>query len=606
MNMQMQSSLFFSVIIIIGSCSIMDGMERKVETKDRPKLHIVRNSALSRAVESHQQGSALIYSMTHNEANTSDLKNKICQCSLEEQQAIIKASEFYGDDSLFQAACESYATTLAADKVITSLFADSERAQAALDMGDYVNSSVVKKLNELFPINAHFLPSQNSIHRLYNLSIDIKERQDEFIIPTTSSDDVVCLQRCFSLTSDFCVKKGVLPLFVRSLRNKLCYLLDQEVISECMVKASPENSAEAKTIYFDGRTYQLSADGSLMLGFTGRSKHDIDTIVMFKRSTGYIFEPLKAIYLDKGILACRYPIDKKQSLKGIPLCAMLYDIQTSFAIHPSQQKAAYIDTTHNMYILDLDTQESSQIATKGNALAVAWSQDGDSIAWSTSDGGVFVGMVANGGVKRLNYSLVLCRPVRKIQWSADGSKILLVSEISVDLLDVNKGLLHCYDDSQNIMQAVLSDDATHMVVVSTTGLISFVDLSTFAAEHTYALDDANVMGVQLSPDSRYISISCEQHGSVALYVWDIDHNTCIKYNGTDESSFFMVSAQLKSGWPSTKTISLPQMMLLVAAAKAQKDKTQFSVSRTHCLAAHLAAFAPHLKKVLEGKIVIKL
>jgi len=618
MKMQVRGNLLFSLVIMLGTGWVIESMELREQKKEsRRRFSYNRPDGTSRTVEQislalnpdqyalqYQHGMSLIRTLMEGKKSAFAIRTRMSQLSLQDQQEIIKTTGNCRLDWMFGIACESYADTIARDEVMQFLFDDSNAAQTACQMGPRAERNLASKLYETFKgqIDRLAFVSQRAGHRLYNLSVDARNCQDAFIMLPALSDEIVCIQRDFTGKSCCPAQSVLLPLLVSSSRNRGFQVFDPIMLSHFIEQARQPGDPETKTRYFDGRAFQISHDGSFMLGFAGIRLHDIDTIILFDRTPDNKFEPLKAISLSHGILTRLYALDKHETIKGIPLCAVLYDIQTSFAIRPYERMAACIDITGNIELINLNSGFISQLTTGGNALALGWSPDGKSIAWSTADGKL--------RIKRLDGDTIEkdcgsdCQ-IRKIQWSVDGSKILLVTPSYVELIRVANGsIVGRYGGDQAIVQATLSDDATKILIASADKIISFWDVPSRTCIQKTKLDNVYILEVQLSPDARFASFTCEQNGSALFYIWHLERNACVGYHDINETSLPILTAELSSGWPSCKTLSLPQMMLFVAACKTQGNKT-FSVASTHYLAAQFAALAPHLKKSIESKIVIK-
>ena len=618
MKMQVRGNLLLPLVIVLSTGWIIESMELNEQKKEfRRRFSYSRPDGISRTVEQmslapnsdqyavqYQHGMSLIHMLMEGKTTVSAIRTRMSQLSLQDQQEIIKTTGNCRLDWMFGIACDSYAGTIARDDVMQFLFDDSNAAQTALQMGPRADRYLASKLHETFKgqIDRLAFVSQRGGHRLYNLSVDAHKCQDAFIMLPALSDDIVCIQRDFTGKSCCPAQSVVLPLLVSSSRNRGFQVFDPVMLSHFIEQARQPGDPATKSRYFDGRAYQISHDGSFMLGFAETRLHDIDTIILFDRTPDNKFEPLKAISLSHGILTRLYALDKHETVKGIPLCAVLYDIQTSFAIRPYERMAACIDTMGNIQLINLNSGFISQLTTGGNALALGWSPDGKSIAWSTADGKLRIKRLDGGTIEKDCGS---DHQIRKIQWGVDGSKILLVTPSYVELIRVADGsIVGRYGAAQAIVQATLSDDATKILIASADKNISFWDVSSHACIQKAKLDNAYIIEIQLSPDGRYASFTCEQKGSAVFYIWHLEHNMCVEYHDINETSLPMITAELRSGWPSCKMLSLPQMMLFVATCKAQGNKT-FSVARTHYLTAQFAALAPHLKKSIESKIVIK-
>lgn len=612
MTFQVQATKLLLFVIMFRNVGVIEGMEynpaQKMESKCR--LHYTRPCESPRAngcgslipetdqvALQYQYGKSLIQSLVKPEVAVFDLKPLIDKLTLQDRQEIIKAAEHYNFDWILRTACDSYAQSLTSDTVMQSLFKDNAFAQAALEISPGAQSCIVKNLNGSFKkvLERLFLVSQRTAHRLYTLSPDRKERQDTVIMQTGSSD-VLCIRR------DFFRNQAVIPLIAMGLDNKYTHELDQSRMAAYVEKAQQQAATKNKCTYFDGRAYLLSQDGSFILGFTGNDQHDIDTIALLNRTPDENFECVKAFHLESGILAHRYILDKHESVKNIPLCTVLYDIQKSFAIHPYERVAAYIDDKHTTHLIDFTTGQVRPLCMDGNALAIAWSPNGNLIASSTTDGRLRIRSYPdNLVVKVWNYG----NPIHKILWSGDGSKILLMNDKTIGLINVDFGFfLSSYNSNQQIIQATLSDDATRILLATEDGTIHFWDGLSADCIHTLTLDNAKVIALQLSPDACHASITCEQNGNVILYLWHIQTGVCVSYNEISENSFSALCGQLISGRASLEKLSLPQMILAVAAAKSQ-ERNLFSLSSSHYLASHLAALVPELKKIIEGKIFVK-
>ena len=586
--------LFVSLFIMMGCGLSLEAMEPKSDRKIKSKHSFVytRPDGTSRCVFSGpdtstvqrapqpKAGISFIHEAMRGGLTASAIEQRMCQIPLHDQQDIIKTAESADLKWLAAVACKAYAQTIARDEVMQSLFASSDAAQAALEMGLSSGTSIAQQLNETFKeqIDRLALVSGRQEHRLYNVSVYPGQRQDAFIMQPSFSDDVVSIQRDYRGNRGHCDASFIAPLVVHNSSSQMNQLLDQDNILCCLQRANKPHNTSAMAGYFDGRIFKLSRDGSWMLGLCATGKHDLDTLVLFGRTADNKFKSVKAVNLDHGILTQLHILDKHEVVKGIALCGVFYDVQTSFAIRPNVHEVAYIDTRHNVCIIDLATGQISQVTTEGNVLALAWSPDGNSLAFSTSTGKLIV-RIGHGVTFEKDWGSHY--QIHKLQWSSDGSQILLMTDSCVELIRRSDGnTIGRYGESQAIVQATLSDDATKILIASADKTISLWDVPSRACIWSNKLVNAHVIAVQLSPDSRYASMTAEQNGTVGLFVWDIQHNSCVKYNKINEINLSELTARLKSGWPSYKTLSLPQMMLFLAAAKARDKASMFTCKKS--------------------------
>lgn len=543
-----------------------------------------------------QHGMFLIKSTVGDETDDHILKSKISLLPGPDQKEMIRTAQHYNFDWVLNIACAAYADTLARDNVLHAIMSRSDLAQDAVSIDKRPEMLIVKYFNRAYKdvLVKILFSSHRTPHRIYTLSPRSEDRREAFIVPAWAAGDLVSIER------DFLHPEGVAQLVIKSECCKKPTVIDQEQLLGTMGMTLCQVQQSQSHTYFNGRTYQLSPDGSFLLAFSG-SQENIDMLIFLERRTDNAFENKIAICLSRPVLTNIYSIFKPQEIKGFPVGTILYDIDTTFAIRPLTKMATYIDTSHKIHMVNFNTGKILPVETEGDAMALGWSPDGIYLAYSTVDAHLRVrGFDSSFFKKDYEFS----NQIHKIQWSPDGSKLLLMTRKEVILLNIVDGqILAMFHNENPIVQAVLSDDATKIMMATREGTVSFWDVQSKSCYQTRTFDRAQIISLQLSPDANYASITCEHNGNVSMYVWNIEKKICIEFNTINESTLPMLHKKLLSGMPNLASLSLPKMLLALAAASSFK-KNVYVLAKNHYLYAYLTTLTLPLKKVIESKISI--
>lgn len=524
------------------------------------------------------------------------VRRLFCQLSRKEQRKFIKTAQELEYISIFRIASKMYAQSISMQSTMESLIRHSNKAYEALNLGLYVEEAITRCMYKSYKHQIEGLVegTQNSVFHIHNLSLS-DDRQDSFLFPCTFSKDLICIKRAYEL------EQGAgggctVPLVSESIEEgRSC--------EHGVMLARYVNLKDLSGIC----TFELSPDGKTLFVFSGAGEKGIDTLIILHRLASGEFAYKRTIKLRNGILTHTHSLEKHGievrhlacNGQTFPFVESLRDVQGIFSVRHYDSKIAYIDTNRDLHIVDLADESTLDGAYSKNVVSVAWSPDGKMLAYATTDGSVFIEDVSGADFKRvLKNGAVVC----KVQWSAKGDKILLVAANSVQLVNVADAVYIKNLQAQAVLQAILSDDATKILFVDSDRVAVLWDVvSNRCAKVNCGADD--VLGAVLSPDACYAALCCKKNGKTILQIWDVKSGQLAEYPKLDKDVLSILATRLKSGYPSPKLFSLPQMLLFAVAAQAPAGK-KYALANRHFLIEHFKTLAPHLKMYIEDKFII--
>jgi WD40 repeat protein len=617
---RLQISLSVLGIFFYGS----EVIAMKIVEKTRPGFCFERSDGVKRYVESsgiyftpaiathYKQGITKLYGNARFYFWKAQNSKQQGSLSMKEQTEVIKTAAALKYKWMMGIACNLYAQTISCKSTLQSLLDNGSIARATLELPKSVDICVVKNLYEKFnpQVTALTCRSTDAMMRLLTFSLQQEERQDSFLlIPGYNPDDIVLIKRDFDDAVDSEVAGCVFPWIIQQPGKESLQVLDQKFIAGEVAKVQGRAKSSKLPQDFNARAFKISRDGSLLLGFCDNQLGDIDTLVCFDRNVVKNFEFKKVMKLTPGILTKCHKVavqqcsikHKIESVCGSAYGA-LFDIQTSFVLHPYERFAAYIGTDHAIHFINLSTKKIDKLQHSDGACAVAWHPQGDSIAWVTASGKLCIHYFSNTA---RDTSWSFGHVWHSLQWNFDGSKVLLMANEAIYIVDTVTGeFVRPFTGEEQIAQAVLSDDSTKLCIVTAHGEMSLWDVEKQACLAMIPLGSViKVMHIILSPDAKYVCMCGEENGVIKVYRWNVGSSLLDVYHTINKSDLLGLSSSMESGVPLLEKISLPQMLLFVAIATAEYGK-KIDISKNSFLVSQFQQFDPFLKKYLKNRIIV--
>jgi hypothetical protein len=548
----------------------------------------------------YQHAANVLYSVLDGVQNKSDALERLSALPLTQQCGVIEAADRAGFDWILDLACRTCTQRIVLQRNLRAVFEDGSVTRKLLGMTpratDLMRSYLMPKVGELCSrISA--APYRNTI-RLYYPAAEYEKRADIFIMPTHTLDDIVYIMRDYKgfFTSGD-VRGPIVPLLMANDASRDHTVINQGSI-ECAIQClSTGRAIRSSGALFNGLTYKSNDDGSLVVALAGSERCEGDVLVTMKRTRGRGIAATKVIQLAFPVLTFPYALSVPP-LKGVPSIHMVYDMDASFMIRPYSHIAAYIDIQHNINILDLDSAQSSRVTTHGDVSSICWSPDGTILAYATLGGTLNLNNCSTKDKKCFVYG----QDIRAIQWSTDGTKILLMFDKQVKIVNSLDGLdVVTYTLPNTITRALLSDDASKILLSCTQQKVYLFDIDTRACHRTCKIDNADIRSLLLSPDNQYAIISCMQDGGMQIYIWDTSCQSLNRYNEIGEVVCGVLAKKIQQGRPCLKDLTMAQLILLTAAAQSS-DTTKFSVHLSHPLCPCIVGMAPVFKKYIMSKL----
>lgn len=605
-------SFFFIFLYNCGLCFGAMESEPGQDTRSKKLRRRVSEIAVPRAQQAsihvspmsseYRRGMDLIHSLMHEDETESAICERLSTLPLTEQCEIIATAEQVGFDRILGIACNTCAQTLCSDKNLRILFEDQVTTHRLLSMKPRVTSLMrpllQARIEKLF---SHISSaSYRDTMRLYYPTIEGNERVDVFMMPTNTLNDIVYIIRDYKGT--FLGRRAlgpIVPLIMSSDAMRNITIIDQEKIAHAVGQLSDSQASRSFCAFFNGLTYKSNHDGSLIVALAGSERHESDVLVIIRRIQGNSILATKVLQLASPVLTFPCTLCKKK-LRDIPLINMSYDMNASFMIRPYSHIIAYIDVNHNIHILDLDSTRSSQVTTQGNISSMAWSPDGTRLAYASRDGKLYLNDCSAMNNKCFEYD----NEIRKIQWSIDGTRILLMLDTKVKLVNsVDGSEVSTYKLQDKLVQAVLSDDLSKILVSCANQTIYLIDVNTATCNHVCKIDSANITSLMLSPDNLYAIISCVQGEALRAYVWNTENQSLEFYHDINGANYNVLATKMQHGRLDFQSLTMAQLILLMAAEQIT-DQKKFAVTESHLLYPHIACCVPVLRKYITSKLLV--
>jgi WD40 repeat protein len=595
-----------------GFCDIyVKAMESELsrDTRNRRSTHrdseqvVPRIFAPIHISQEYRRGMDLIHSLMRDGETEAAISSQLDALPLQDQCEVVAAAEHVRFDWVLKVACNSYACTLASDRYLKLLLDDPITAQCFLNtvprVAGLIRPLLHKRVNNLIS-RLSSASSRDTIH-LNCSTVEPDKRYDVFMVPTCSLNDVVYIVRDYKGTfSDRRSSGPIVPLIMARESVPDVTVIDQEQIAQAIRQFDGSTIPDSFCGFFNGLTYKGSSDGSLIVGLTGSAQQNTNVLVVMKRIQGNSIAVTKVLKLPTPVLASVHTLSQR-IFRHVPLVNITYDMNGSFMMRPDSYLVAYIGTDRDIHILDLCSTRSSRVTNFGSVSSIAWSSDGKILAYALSDGTLYLNDFTLKSRKCFKYD----GEIRKVQWSIDNTKIMLTLTTEIELINAADGSkISTFALPDKIVQAVLSDDGTKILIGCMNQTTYLLDVNTMTCHHTCKIDHVGIVSLMLSPDNRYALISCVDNGAMHTYTWDLERQ-CLEFCHEDTVvAFSLLARKMQQGRADFHNLTMAQLVLLLAAERFQDDKTS-AVTQNNPLYMHIARSVPVLRKYIIDRLLVR-